>query len=469
MLDVKYYKDYRHNYLILKDNGCLSENVYQRKMVTENKIRGLLESQERHINGEILLYCEITSRQSLLSICDGKSIGMEQLRTFFLQLKMVNDLLQKFLLDGNCLVLQPEYIFQDIETGEYSFLYYPDPEEGSFAGLVEFLLAKVDNEDMEAVETVYKIADLAGREQFAMDEVLRWFQDDWGRGGWRRPQETGFGKAPSPGNGFHDTACQEADSTDEGRIREENRRGNRGYGYGEFSDQSCSLEKPSEEKVSGAGEGAGNEGERDGVTRKRILRLSPLWAAGAAGICVLLWLRSAYSLSYQEETFLMAGLFVIAAVMAGSVLWLVYSCFLKKTYERRTQEDRGEESRFAPTYESMPAPAAAEAGNTVYIPWMENCENKLYSMDGKNKCHIDLGRLPLTVGKLAGAVDMVIDEKSVSRMHAKFSRTENNVYITDLNSTNGTFRNGMRLLPNASERIEPGDEIRLGKLKFIYR
>lgn len=165
----------------------------------------------------------------------------------------------------------------------------------------------------------------------------------------------------------------------------------------------------------------------------------------------------------------MAGLFVIAAVMAGSVLWLVYSCFLKKTYERRTQEDRGEESRFAPTYESMPAPAAAEAGNTVYIPWMENCENKLYSMDGKNKCHIDLGRLPLTVGKLAGAVDMVIDEKSVSRMHAKFSRTENNVYITDLNSTNGTFRNGMRLLPNASERIEPGDEIRLGKLKFIYR
>ena len=55
MLDVKYYKDYRHNYLILKDNGRLSENVYQRKMITENKIKGLLESQERHINGDILL------------------------------------------------------------------------------------------------------------------------------------------------------------------------------------------------------------------------------------------------------------------------------------------------------------------------------------------------------------------------------------------------------------------------------
>ena len=90
-------------------------------------------------------------------------------------------------------------------------------------------------------------------------------------------------------------------------------------------------------------------------------------------------------------------------------------------------------------------------------------------MDKKNKCHIDLGRLPLTVGKLAGAVDMVINEKSISRMHAKFSRNGASVYITDLNSTNGTFRNGMRLMPNASEEIEPGDEIRLGKLKFIYR
>ena len=62
--------------------------------------------------------------------------------------------------------------------------------------------------------------------------------------------------------------------------------------------------------------------------------------------------------------------------------------------------------------------------------WFEKkvvLKNKLYSMDRKNKCHIDL------------------------------------------NSTNGTFRNGMRLEPNASEIIEPGDEIRLGKLKFIYR
>ncbi len=178
MFDVKYYKDYRHNYLIIKENRNLKENVYQRKMVTENKIQGLLASQERYINGEVLLYYEITSKQSLLSIYDGKKIGMKELCRFFLQLKIVNDMLQKYLLDGSCLLLLPEYVFQNIETGEYAFLYYPDSEEKTFFQLMDFLISKVDNEDMKAVETVYKIADLVHQEQFVLDEVLKWFQDD---------------------------------------------------------------------------------------------------------------------------------------------------------------------------------------------------------------------------------------------------------------------------------------------------
>ena len=94
-------------------------------MVTENKIKGLLESRERHINGDTLLYYEITSKQSLASIYDGKNIGTEQLCDFFMQMKRVNERLQKYLLDSSCLVLKPEYIFLDMKRGEYYFLYFP--------------------------------------------------------------------------------------------------------------------------------------------------------------------------------------------------------------------------------------------------------------------------------------------------------------------------------------------------------
>ena len=72
-----------------------------------------------------------------------------------------------------------------------------------------------------------------------------------------------------------------------------------------------------------------------------------------------------------------------------------------------------------------------------------------------NKYHIPLQNLPITVGKMAGAVDLVLNDQSVSRLHARISRDGNRFFITDLNSTNGTFRNGMWLEPNASEIIEP--------------
>lgn len=100
-----------------------------------------------------------------------------------------------------------------------------------------------------------------------------------------------------------------------------------------------------------------------------------------------------------------------------------------------------------------------------YLPLICNCmEQKIIQYQ-----QIPLQKLPITVGKMAGAVDLVLNDQSVSRLHARISRDGNRFFITDLNSTNGTFRNGMRLEPNASEIIEPGDENGIGKLKFIYR
>lgn len=429
MLDVKYYKDYRHNYLIIKDNNSMSENVYQRKMVTENRIKGLLVSQERYINGDILLYYEITSKQSLFSVYGGKRMGMDDLRRLLVQLKIVNDMLQKYLLDGKSLLLMPEYIFQNIETGEYSFLYYPNAEEDSLPGLMDFLISRVDNEDMEAVETVYKLADLVSREQFVLDEALKWFQED-GEGETRESNEENWDQTRESPNDF---------------WQEEQR--------GKIEKETLEMQR---------------EAPKENKSKKIIARFVSVWGVCLVCVGALVYVGYFYELSYEEEIYMTGGWIATAAFMAGSAGWALYTLFFQRKQPQK-QKAQEEIQSYAPAYESSTQTPASDIGNTVYIPWTENCENKLYCLDRKKKCHIDLGSLPLTVGKLAGAVDMVLDESSVSRMHAKFSREGNKIYITDLNSTNGTFKNGMRLTPNASERIEPGDEIRLGKLKFIYR
>ncbi len=366
MFDVKYYKDYRHNYLIIDGKNDFAENTYQKKMITGNQIKGLLTCQERHINGDTLLYYEITSRQSLLQVYSAKSMGIKDIRQLFIQLKIVNDLLQKYLLYENNLILHPEFILLNVETEEYNFLYYPSTQEASFHLLMEFLVARVDNEDTEAVDVVYKIADLVQRDLFAVDEILNWFPDE---------------------------AKQENIIAASANLMEMNTERYQGR-------IPCPVEIPY-------------------VKKKR---------------------------SFRE---------------------IIQKFFKNKKQNEPNFFDTTEP--FVQTADIQEQVPNNDYGNTVFIPWTESCENKLYGMNKGNKYHIDLGHLPITVGKLAGAVDMIIKDQSISRMHARFFRDKNSIYISDLNSTNGTFRNGMRLEPNASILIEPGDEIRLGKLNFIYR
>lgn len=61
------------------------------------------------------------------------------------------------------------------------------------------------------------------------------------------------------------------------------------------------------------------------------------------------------------------------------------------------------------------------------------------------------------------------DDLGVSRRHARLLRDEKAVYLTDLNSTNGTRLNGELLPSSVEKRLRDGDEIALGKLKlYVY-
>lgn len=368
-MNVRFARDYRHNYLILNTNGISAGSTYTIKMITENTIEGLLNCQERNINGETLLYYEITSKQNMKTLYDIQPLKIKQLQCLFKSLKMTGEMLENYLLHAGNLCLNPEYIFYDMQKDTYDFLFYPGESgimEESFQELISFLMTHMDNEDMRIVEAVYQMADLLQKQQFVLDEVLIWFAENYGECPKREEQSS----KPETNMDVEEQALAEVCSSE--------------------------VEQP----------------------------------------------KKGFFQRIREKLF-----FCSKASQHITKKDIVY----RKTYE----------------YESPKEEETDE--HTVYIPWVENSDNKLYGIGRGNKYHISLSHLPLTVGKMAGAVDMVIPESSVSRLHAKFSRQGTSFYITDLNSTNGTFRNGMRLEPNATERIEPGDEIGLGKLKFIYR
>jgi hypothetical protein len=57
-------------------------------------------------------------------------------------------------------------------------------------------------------------------------------------------------------------------------------------------------------------------------------------------------------------------------------------------------------------------------------------------------------------------------DNGVSRLHAVIRHNEGNVVLVDLGSSNGTYVNGMRIMPNIEQPLRHGDIVALGKLKM---
>lgn len=407
-METKYIRDFRHNYLVLKEENA-HQPEYSVKMITTNEIRGLIPCQERMLNGEALLYYDITSRQSICSILEAQQLQMVHLKKLFRSLRGMMGALEQYLLNMDGLLLAPEFVYMDMETLEYSFIYYPQenrPVEASFRELMDFFMQHMNMEDIRLTEAVYQVADLLKKQQFVMDEILIWFEESFG--------ESGEDMTPV-------------------------RRETGGMGQNRYEAAITQNVLPSDDR-----------------NRKAM------WEGDIA-------LRSDRPVFRETGTVMEKDMYPYEErePEERSLKGWLARLFGKGSFKAKKQ--RKHEIRYMEPAELPEEEANTGSDHTVFIPWVENSDNKLYGIGRNNKYHIPMEHLPVTVGKMAGAVDVVLNEASVSRLHARISREGNRFFITDLNSTNGTFRNGMRLEPNASEIIEPGDEIGIGKLKFIYR
>ncbi len=73
----------------------------------------------------------------------------------------------------------------------------------------------------------------------------------------------------------------------------------------------------------------------------------------------------------------------------------------------------------------------------------------------------------ITVGKAISNDIAIRSDPTVSRLHAVLERFPAGWCIRDLDSHNGTFVNGRRVL--GEQRLESGDEIRVGHTTLMFR
>ena len=72
------------------------------------------------------------------------------------------------------------------------------------------------------------------------------------------------------------------------------------------------------------------------------------------------------------------------------------------------------------------------------------------------------------IGKMQNAADAVIDLPNVSRVHAKIRKRDEEYYLTDLNSRNGTSVNGRMLKCDEEYCLQDQDEVDFAQARYIF-
>lgn len=109
-----------------------------------------------------------------------------------------------------------------------------------------------------------------------------------------------------------------------------------------------------------------------------------------------------------------------------------------------------------------------EYGRTIYLEEQQREQPRgLYRDNGELAIKID--KFPFVIGKKRDEVDYALEDRSVSRIHARILEEDGRIYLEDLNSTNGTFKNGLRMQPYEKRRLEKDDELRFGKAEYTFQ
>ena len=80
---------------------------------------------------------------------------------------------------------------------------------------------------------------------------------------------------------------------------------------------------------------------------------------------------------------------------------------------------------------------------------------------------IEVSQFPWIIGSMEKNCNTVIKSKLVSHIHACITRDNGEYYVEDMNSTNGTYVNGERLIMNSRRELNNHDEITLAAVSYV--
>lgn len=451
-MKAEYKRDMNHNYLILYGEKDINTDSYQVRMLVGNIIPSLLKCRIQGVDGKFMMYFDITSKQAVSTLYEEKKLGIEDLRLIFGGFVKVMEEAAEYLINPAQLVLKPQYIFADCEKKELFFCLMPGYDKDikeQFQLLTEYILPKIDHEDGEAV-------------------IL-------GYGVYRRTME----------NSFHlehikEELYRKQDNKEE--IKTETKKDSR----------EISVQETGEENFMQSSEMSENFWREDKAEKTdshklfgKKVTVFALILLALAGVTIAI---SGGYLPHQDISVLLG---IVLAGMGGIMLAVVIIRKAKAVYKQPQRKSR-EKPQLSETFVRPPVNEILQEGSEDSIktmmekksPHREREEDfgetvvlsagvvsgpaSLVSREPGELAPIYLQEELTVIGKLENACDAVIDLPTVSRIHAKIRKREEEYYLSDMNSRNGTIVNGRLLLPEEEYRLQEEDEVDFAQARYIF-
>lgn len=157
---ITYRRNVSGSYMVIEEQENDRCEEYALHMLLKNSIEGFLQPAYEEMNGKRRLLYDISRLYSLNSLFELKKMTGPDLSFFLESLRNAAKRLEEYLLDPDLVMLDPENIFAEYETGRFWFCACPFPAEERNAQnseLADMIISSIDYSDVSLVKTAYRV------------------------------------------------------------------------------------------------------------------------------------------------------------------------------------------------------------------------------------------------------------------------------------------------------------------------
>ena len=178
-MEVSYSRRLDYQYMMIEtDEEARSD--YRLSMLINNRINGFLPVHVQQMNGKSTLSYEITSLENLPEFLDARKIAYDEMVSLLLQFCSAVSEAGRYLLDGEGILLEPQYIYVSKSLERIRFCYYPYqhmPLHQSVNVLCRFLIDHIDYDDRRSLELAYGLFQESLRENLSISVIVGCIKD----------------------------------------------------------------------------------------------------------------------------------------------------------------------------------------------------------------------------------------------------------------------------------------------------